>query len=60
MSISRRIHEQIEKLDVDPEMKKMMMGILFAESQSKSNYKGLYDKKITDYLKQKEAKGGRR
>lgn len=58
MSISRRINEQIEKLDVDPEMKRMMMKILRSESQSKSNYKGLYDKVIEDYLKRKANEGG--
>lgn len=57
MSISRRINEQIEKLDVDPEMKRMMMKILRSESQSKSNYKGLYDKVIEDYLKRKANEG---
>lgn len=58
MSISRRINEQIEKLDVDPEMKRMMMKILQSESQSKSNYKGLYAKVIEDYLKRKANEGG--
>lgn len=58
MSISRRIQEQIEQMDVDAEMKKMMKQILRAESLSKSNYKNVYDKVIAKYLKAKSSEGG--
>lgn len=47
MSISKRISEQVEKLDV----KTLMIQILEAESHSTSKYSTIYEKKIENYLK---------
>lgn len=54
MSISKRIKEQIERLDVDVDMKIMMDKILRAESGSKSDYSGIYDKLIKEYLDKRD------
>lgn len=51
MSISKRISEQVEKLDVNKNMKTLMIQILEAESHSTSKYKTIYEKKIENYLK---------
>lgn len=58
MSISKRIKEQIDRLDVNADMKDMMMEILRAESRSKSDYAGVYDKQIKEYLKKRENEAG--
>lgn len=58
MSISRRIRDQVEKLDVNRNMKDLMLDILAAESRGTGRYKGLYDKKIQQYLEKKSNKGG--
>lgn len=57
MSISRKIREQINQLDVDSDMKDMMLEILKTESQSKSDYASFYEKKMEDYLKKQGNKG---
>lgn len=58
MSISKRISDQVEKLDVNKNMKTLMLQILEAESHSSSKYTSIYEKKIEDYLKV-EKKGGK-
>lgn len=55
MSISKRIKDQIEALDVNRNMKDLMLDIL--EAQSRGNKKA-YDKKIQEYLVKQNKKGG--
>ena len=55
MSISKRIKDQIEALDVNRNMKDLMLDIL--EAQSRGNKKA-YDKKIQEYLDKQNKKGG--
>ena len=55
MSISKRIKDQIEALDVKRNMKDLMLDIL--EAQSRGNKKA-YDKKIQEYLGKQNKKGG--
>ena len=55
MSISKRIKDQIEALDVNRNMKDLMLDILEAQSQKK---KKAYDKKIQEYLDKQNKKGG--
>ena len=55
MSISKRIKDQIEALDVNRNMKNLMLDIL--EAQSRGSKKA-YDKKIQKYLDKQNKKGG--
>ena len=55
MSISKRIKDQIEALDVNRNMKDLMLDIL--EAQSRGNKKA-YDKKIQEYLGKQNKKEG--
>lgn len=55
MSISKRIKDQIEALDVNRNMKNLMLDIL--EAQSRGSKKA-YDKKIKEYLDKQNKKGG--
>ncbi len=55
MSISKRIKDQIEALDVNRNMKDLMLDIL--EAQSRGNKKA-YDKKIQEHLDKQNKKGG--
>lgn len=57
MSISKRIKDQIEALDVNRNMKDLMLDIL--EAQSRGNKKA-YDKKIQEYLDKQNKKEERR
>lgn len=54
MSISKRIKDQIEALDVNRNMKDLMLDIL--EAQSRGSKKA-YDKKIQEYLDKQNKKG---
>lgn len=56
MSISKRIKDQIETLDVNRNMKDLMLDILEAESHGN---KKAYDKKIQEYLDKQNKKGGK-
>lgn len=56
MSISKRIKDQIEALDVNRNMKDLMLDIL--EAQSRGSKKA-YDKKIQEYLDKQNKKGGK-
>lgn len=55
MSISKRIKDQIEALDVNRNMKNLMLDIL--EAQSRGSKKA-YDKKIQEYLDKQNKKRG--
>lgn len=55
MSISKRIKDQIEALDVNRNMKDLMLDIL--EAQSRGSKKA-YDKKIQEHLDKQNKKGG--
>lgn len=55
MSISKRIKDQIEALDVNRNMKDLMLDILKAQSRGS---KKAYDKKIQEYLDKQNKKGG--
>lgn len=57
MSVSKRIEDQVQKLDVNRSMKQLMMDILNVESKGTLRYKPIYDKKIEDYLKEKGKRG---
>lgn len=57
MSISKRIEEQVYKLDVNRNLKRLMLDILDIESKGASKYKTTYDKKIEDYIHQNDKKG---
>lgn len=58
MSISKRINDQVEKLDVNRNMKTLIKHILEAESHSTSKYNAIYEKEIEEYLKA-EKEGGK-
>ena len=57
MSVSKRIEDQVQKLDVNRSMKRLMLDILDAESKGSSKYKTIYDKKIEDYVNKNDKKG---
>ena len=57
MSISKRIEKQIQKLDVNRNMKDLMLEILEIESQGISSYKNIYAAKVEEYLKKSGKRG---
>lgn len=54
MPISKKIEEQIQKLDIDNDLKELMMNVLKEEDKGTHAFKQLYNKMVDEYLKKKE------
>lgn len=55
--ISEKIKKQIEDLQIDEDMKKLMLRILEEEDKGIYKFKDLYDKLVNEYIEKEEEKG---
>ncbi|MDD4353785.1 MAG: hypothetical protein PHN56_04995 [Candidatus Nanoarchaeia archaeon] len=53
MPISKKILDQIEKLDADQKTKELLLAILNEEDKGNYKFKDTYEKLITSYLETK-------
>ena len=56
MPISEKIIAQINSIDVDEEVKQLMLYILAEEDKGNFRFKDTFEKLINDYIEKKEAK----